>query len=93
VGVFVISDSIELRVLSGVYGVAALIAGVAIWQQRSWAAIAFAAWSCIALATGIAFDVTLNLGPTSKGAVFVLAIGSLLCFVYRYVRKRAIVGA
>ena len=92
-GAFVFSGGLLLRAISIAYGVTAFLAGVAIWQQRHWAARAFFAWSCIALASGVVFDVTLNLGPTLKGAAFLVIVGGFLWLVYRYVRARSAVGA
>jgi uncharacterized membrane protein (DUF2068 family) len=93
IGAAMVPEGIEVRAVSGIYGVAALVAGIALWQQKRWAPTAFAAWSCVVLAGGLVFDVILNLGPTIKGAAFIVVFGLLLWLLYRYVRARATAGA
>jgi uncharacterized membrane protein (DUF2068 family) len=90
---FVFSDPIAMRALAVAYGVAGLIAGVAIWQRRTWASMAFVIWSCIVLVSGVTFDILFNLGPSLRGTVFVLVLAGVLWLAYRYVRKHAITGA
>ena len=88
VGVFTLPIGLPMRVVSAAYGITALVAGLGLWRQASWAPVAFAIWSCAALVTGVITDVQLNLGPSLKGVAFSTIAAGLLWLVYRYICKR-----
>lgn len=78
------------------YGLAALVAGVATWRMRPWMPLAFLIWSITAVLLGtfflVAIPTELLWGGKPAAATFVLGTAVALWLTYRYVRRAAIRG-
>ena len=78
------------------YGLAALVAGVATWRMRPWMPLAFLIWSVAAMLLGtfflVAIPTELLWGGKPAAAAFVLGTAVALWLTYRYVRRTAIRG-